>query len=112
VIVPVLPSEPFELVCEAAGQYAPSFARSQFRIRVDPEKGIYAFDHWENYSPIHRIDRNQLIFCDETIAKGADNNPEFWHISYDLPSGLLTYQASWSGRMPISHKFKTQCRIA
>ncbi len=111
-MVLLLPSEPFELVCEAAGPYAPPFARSQFRIRVDPKNGTYAFDHWENDSPIQRIDRNQLVFRDETIAKGADNNPEFWHISYDLPSGMLTYQASWSGRIPINYKFQTQCRIA
>lgn len=107
-----LPSEAFELVCQPGKGQVPTFAAQEFRIRVDPKRGIYQFSHWAGgIMPIKAMEPVKIVFRDEVIEKGRDYNPETWRITYDTRSRKLVYRESFSGIVPTNYVFSSECQI-
>ena len=106
-----LPSEAFELVCQPAKGQIHTFAAQEFRIRVDPKSGIYQFSHWSGEMPMKTMEPATIVFIDEVIEKGRDNNPEIWRIMYDTRSRKLDYRESYSGFVHTDYVFTSECQI-
>jgi hypothetical protein len=106
-----LPSQAFELVCQAGKGQPPTFAVQEFRIRVDPKMGTYQFSHWTGEMPIKTMEPAKIVFIDEVIEKGRDNNPEIWRIRYDARSRKLDYRESFSGFVHTDYAFTSECQI-
>ena len=65
----------------------------------------------EGQWPLKEVKETKIVFIDYYVQRGLDNNPMEAKMSFDVPSGELTYRSIASARIRLDRSFTAKCKI-
>ncbi len=104
----------FNLDCSAPTQLGPNLTtntKNGFKVRVNLSTKRFSVPWSRVAEPIKAIGPREIIFVDEYVERGVDNNPMQRQMRFDLPGGKLVYQDIYSALFPVKESFSARCEV-
>ena len=61
--------------------------------------------------PIKAVEPREIVFVEEHIERGVDNNPMYIEMKFDVRNGTLIYHNMYSALFPVNESFSTRCQV-
>jgi hypothetical protein len=111
--LPVLPAK-FDLNCSAPtrlGTQLPPGTTGGFRVSVDLSAKKFSVPWNKVQEPIKAADPREIVFLNEHIERGVDNNPMHIEMRFDVRNGTLIYHNMYSALFPVNESFSAHCKV-
>ena len=104
----------FHLDCSApmpAGNQLPEGTERGFNVAVDLTARKFSVPWHDGQWPLKEVKETEIVFIDEFVERGLDNNPMETMLKFDVPSGDLVYRSIASARMRLDRSFSASCKV-
>ena len=111
--LPVLPTK-FDLNCSTPtrlGTQLPPGTRDGFRVYVDLSAKKFSVPWSKAQEPIKAAEPTEIVFVDEHIERGVDNNPMYMEMKFDVRNSTLIYHNMYAALFPVNESFSAHCKV-
>jgi hypothetical protein len=105
----------FQLDCPppiSQGTGLPTGAENGFKVDVDLPAKKFSLSWHPRWQPIKAMISSKIVFVDEHVERGLDNNPMDSKMVFDVRNNTLAYRSKYSAYLPADEKFSVTCKVA